>query len=243
MSNYDFEIPQNIQNKWQEIIDIMANIIGVPSGLIMRLNNENIEVFLTSATAENPYSKGDSEVFKNSGLYCETVVNTEKKLLVPNALKSIEWRNNPDIKLNMISYLGFPLRFPDRSPFGTICVLDNKENSYSDLFIELVNKFKSVIDTDLELLYVNHKLGHENKALTDYIDEIKILRGMIPICARCKKIKDKSDGYWKKLETYIEKYSEAYFSHCLCNDCLHDLYGDKKWFEKIKHKYPVTSKE
>lgn len=49
--------------------------------------------------------------------------------------------------------------------------------------------------------------------------EIKSLRGIIPICASCKKIRD-DQGYWNQLETYLHEHSEAEFSHGLCPDCL-----------------------
>jgi DNA-binding NarL/FixJ family response regulator len=60
--------------------------------------------------------------------------------------------------------------------------------------------------------------------------EIKTLRGFLPICASCKKIRD-DKGYWTQIETYISERSEAEFSHGLCPDCVHRLYGkilDKK---------------
>ena len=107
---------------WQEIVDIMAEIINIPAGLIMRLNDPHIEVFLSSETKGNPYRPGDKEKVWDSGLYCETVIKTKDKLLVPNALQDRNWNSNPDIKLNMISYLGFPILLPDGKPFGTICV-------------------------------------------------------------------------------------------------------------------------
>lgn len=68
---------------------------------------------------------------KLTGPYCETVIKTKDKLLVPNVLKDEDWKKNPDIKLGMISYLGFPLLWPNDEIFGTICVLDSKENNYS----------------------------------------------------------------------------------------------------------------
>lgn len=54
--------------------------------------------------------------------------------------------------------------------------------------------------------------------LTEALEKIKTLRGLIPICARCKKIRDDT-GYWNQLEEYIEKYSDAVFSHGLCPEC------------------------
>ncbi|MBP1750086.1 MAG: two component system response regulator [Deltaproteobacteria bacterium] len=50
------------------------------------------------------------------------------------------------------------------------------------------------------------------------MDEIKTLRGLIPICAWCKRIRD-DEGYWDQLEVYLTKHSEAVFSHGLCPDC------------------------
>jgi PAS domain S-box-containing protein len=54
--------------------------------------------------------------------------------------------------------------------------------------------------------------------------EIKILRGLLPICASCKKIRD-DRGYWNHLEVYIRDHSEADFTHGICPDCGKKLYG------------------
>lgn len=54
--------------------------------------------------------------------------------------------------------------------------------------------------------------------------KIKILGGLIPICANCKKIRD-DKGYWNKLEAYLHDHSEATFTHGLCPDCMEKLYG------------------
>lgn len=59
--------------------------------------------------------------------------------------------------------------------------------------------------------------------LKEALSNIKILRGLIPICASCKKIRD-DNGYWKKLEVYIQEHSEADFSHGICPDCARRFY-------------------
>ncbi len=56
-------------------------------------------------------------------------------------------------------------------------------------------------------------------------DEIKKLKGIIPICCNCKKIRNDS-GYWEQVETYIENHSNAEFTHGICPDCTKKLYGD-----------------
>ena len=55
--------------------------------------------------------------------------------------------------------------------------------------------------------------------------EVKTLQGFIPICAKCKKIRD-DKGYWSQVEEYITKHSEAIFSHGICPDCIKELYPE-----------------
>ena len=49
-------------------------------------------------------------------------------------------------------------------------------------------------------------------------EETKILRGFLPICAYCKKIRDDT-GYWERVEVYISANSQAHFSHGICPEC------------------------
>ncbi len=170
-SQNQLDITEDMKNKWQNIITIMAKILNVPAGLIMRIVDSDITVFLSSKTENNPYTPGAKEHFEDSGLYCETVIKTNKMLLVSNALSDEHWKNNPDVKLNMISYLGFPITLPDKTPFGTICVLDNKENKYSDLYKDLIASFRDTIARDIELLYSNHSLHENNSKLNTLLAE------------------------------------------------------------------------
>ena len=61
------------------------------------------------------------------------------------------------------------------------------------------------------------------KDLQVALDQVKQLKGLIPICANCKKIRD-DKGFWSQIESYIERHSEALFSHGICPDCMADLY-------------------
>lgn len=55
--------------------------------------------------------------------------------------------------------------------------------------------------------------------------QIKVLSGLLPICATCRKIRD-DNGYWEKLESYISNHSNIDFSHGICPDCLKKYYPD-----------------
>jgi|GEM_PF-2223626 ligand-binding sensor domain-containing protein len=57
--------------------------------------------------------------------------------------------------------------------------------------------------------------------------EIKTLRGIVPICSYCKKIRD-DQGYWEQLESYISEHSNAEFSHGICPECLKEHFPDFK---------------
>jgi PAS domain S-box-containing protein len=59
--------------------------------------------------------------------------------------------------------------------------------------------------------------------LTEALTRIRTLSGLLPICARCKKIRD-DQGYWQQIESYIREHSEADFTHGLCPSCADQLF-------------------
>ncbi|MGB3221704.1 MAG: response regulator [Desulforhopalus sp.] len=59
--------------------------------------------------------------------------------------------------------------------------------------------------------------------LTEAMNKVRQLSGLVPICASCKNIRD-DKGYWMRLEKYIQEHSEATFSHAICPDCVKKLY-------------------
>ena len=67
------------------------------------------------------------------------------------------------------------------------------------------------------------------------LDEVKTLQGFLPICANCKKIRD-DKGYWNQIEGYIQRHTEAEFSHGMCPECSDELYGKEDWYIEMKNK-------
>src|SRR5882724_9231011 len=151
MSSPVMQVPSEIVGKWQEIVNLLAEIMHVPSALVMKVEPPYVTVFVSSESKGNPYEQ-DEVSSLNTGLYCETVMKTRQPLLVPDALLEEEWKSNPDIKVGMISYLGFPIAWPDGHLFGTICVLDNKRNEYSEPYRKLLLQFREVLQADLRWL-------------------------------------------------------------------------------------------
>lgn len=71
------------------------------------------------------------------------------------------------------------------------------------------------------------ELKKRTQELEQALREVKVLRGFIPICASCKKIRN-DRGYWQLVEAYIREHSEAEFSHGICPDCI------KKFFPGVE---------
>jgi AmiR/NasT family two-component response regulator len=71
------------------------------------------------------------------------------------------------------------------------------------------------------------ELRRLNTELKEALQNVKILSGLLPICASCKSIRN-DKGYWKAVEEYITDNSDAHFSHSICPACIDKLYPDFK---------------
>jgi signal transduction histidine kinase len=145
------EVPDFLLAQWQELMSLVSVDCGVPAALIMRVHPEQIEV-LVSDGSDSPYHPGERENLC-TGLYCEHVIATRDRLHVANALTDPNWDHNPDIRLGMISYLGYPLLWPDGVPFGTLCILDRAENHYSEAIDKQLGLARRIIESNLSLIH------------------------------------------------------------------------------------------
>src|SRR5580704_13424592 len=167
-------VPPELIRKWQEIVNLTAEIMHVPSALIMRVEPPNIKVFVSSETKGNPYEQ-DEVACLDTGLYCESVMKRRQQLLVPDALRDEQWQANPDVKLGMISYLGVPIIWRDGEIFGTICVLDKKPNEYSELYRKLLQQWRDVLQADLRSLATLHRELEVREAKIRRLVEVDII--------------------------------------------------------------------
>lgn len=87
-----------------------------------------------------------------------------------------------------------------------------------------------LVAVSLGLLYARYRLKQQSEArlrtqaeaLADALSRVKTLRGLLPICAWCKKIRD-DNGYWTQVEAYVASHSQAEFTHGICPSCSDDL--------------------
>jgi hypothetical protein len=99
------------------------------------------------------------------------------------------------------------------------------ESPFELIFREL-KKSNSQLNEEIK---IRIRTEHDNENLiTDLkaaIEEIKTLKGILPICSYCKKIRDDT-GYWNQIEKYIHDHSDAEFSHGICPECLKKHYPE-----------------
>ena len=83
--------------------------------------------------------------------------------------------------------------------------------------------------SSIEIALIKHRAAREREELIAQLEnallQVKRLSGLLPICASCKRIRDKQGG-WQQIEDYITNHSEADFSHGICPECARRLYPE-----------------
>ena len=113
----------------------------------------------------------------------------------------VEGRKLPDGQINWTSTTKIPLRDQDGKIIGLVGI--SRE----------INEIKQAEEQREKII----------AELQEALDKIKTLKGLIPICACCKKIRD-DQGYWNSVESYIKAHAEVEFTHGICPDCMKKLY-------------------
>ena len=120
--------------------------------------------------------------------------------------------------------LSFPMEYRILSRTGqTIWIQDNTLGMTNDKG-EITHYESIIVDISYRKLaeIEREKLIFE---LQEALEKVKTLKGMVPICSHCKKIRD-DKGFWNQLESYISRHSEAKFSHGICPECMTKFYED-----------------
>ncbi|MEM8689023.1 MAG: LuxR C-terminal-related transcriptional regulator [Pseudomonadota bacterium] len=165
-------IPETTLAKWQRIVDLAAEMVGVPSSLVMKTDMPDHAVLLSSRTEGNPYTVGQSFEL-NDKLYCYSVLQTKGELVVRDAHSDPDWCDNQDLDHGMSFYIGYPLCWPDGSLFGTVCVLDSYDNERAYRHRELVQEFGKLIENDLALLVEISRREALEAQLQEHLEQLE----------------------------------------------------------------------
>ncbi len=96
------------------------------------------------------------------------------------------------------------------------------------------------------IIRLERSLAERVQELEEALTHVRRLRGLLPICAHCKRIRD-DDNYWHDVELYIAEHSDTEFTHGICPECLEKVYGrtiadavrqDQDAREKVAHREP-----
>ena len=146
--------------------------------------------------------------------FCAHAILQEEPLIVRDALKDARFADSalvtrsPHIRF----YAGFPLASPEGLALGTLCAIDRKPRKLSAQQKEAMQALARQIMALLELRRVS-------RGLAEALEKVKLLHGLLPICAWCKRIRD-DQGYWSQVEAYVHEHMGADFTHGICPECL-----------------------
>ena len=129
-----------------------------------------------------------------------------------------------EIGVELRSILSVPLRVT-QGVIGAIQVLDTHVGRFTAADLALVEPLAATAAVAIENARLYEEANRLIAKLREALANIKTLKGLIPICASCKKIRT-DQGFWQQVDVYIREHSEVEFSHGLCPDCLKKLYPE-----------------
>ena len=149
--------------------------------------------------------------------FCAHAILKPEPLVVRDALKDGRFAESALVKRSphIRFYAGFPLATAEGLALGTLCAIDRKPRALS---AKQKKAMKALARQVMALLELRRVSGH----LAGVLEKLKALRGLLPICAWCKRIRD-DKGYWSQVEAYIHAHSEANFTHGICPECFDKL--------------------
>jgi len=160
--------------------------------------------------------------------FCAHAILQHEPFIVRDATKDRRFADNPMVTGDpyIRFYAGFPLINPEGLALGTLCVIDRQPRQLSAEQLKTMQALSRQVMALLELRRVSARL-------TDALDQVKTLQGLLPICAWCNRIRD-DEGYWDQIEAYFHKHTGADFTHGICPQCREKAHAE------LEHKRSAT---
>ncbi|TDO83489.1 PAS domain S-box-containing protein/diguanylate cyclase (GGDEF)-like protein [Halanaerobium saccharolyticum] len=172
MKSKKIEIPEKTKEQWQKLLELLVEKAVVKDALLTEYNQPFLRIIKVSEQGGNIFSEGDE--LKLSGHYCQTVVESQKKLEINTAAENQVWSKAPDFKLGLKSYLGFPVFWPTGEIFGTICIHDTQEREFDPAVKKQLQFTKDIIEDNLEIFYQNHLNNNIKQYYSKLIDILPV---------------------------------------------------------------------
>jgi diguanylate cyclase (GGDEF)-like protein len=163
-------------DKWQQAVDITAQLFGSACGAIVQLRKNEFNVVVASQNEDNFLFRNDSWPWDINS-FCRKIAETKQELNVQQAKSDAYWKLSPPVVEGKIrSYFGLPIFWPCGELFGTICIVDTKETEHSSTLIKLLEQFCRLITADLQMLRDYEAI--RDLALTDELTGLNNRRGL-----------------------------------------------------------------
>lgn len=145
--------------------------------------------------------------------FCAHAILQDDTMIVPDALNDRRFSDNPLVtsEPRIRFYAGTPLMTPDGFPMGTLCAIDHAPRTLDAGQLDALRALGRQVEKLLEF-------RRSALELKDTLAKIKIISGLLPMCAWCKRIRDEK-GVWNSMENYLSSHSEADVTHGICPDC------------------------
>jgi GAF domain-containing protein len=207
----------------RKLFDEACRVTGARSGYVALLSetgDENEVLFLEAGGL--PCDVDPALPMPIRGL--REVAYRENRVVYDNAFMDSDWAAYmPAGHVALHNVLFAPLVIAGRTQ--GIMGLANKDGGFDRRDAELAGALGELCAVALRNSRTLDELRSTVEQLETALAEVRTLRGIIPICVHCKKIRDEQ-GYWQRVEAYLGERSEAEFSHGLCKACLEELYGE-----------------
>lgn len=241
--NLILDIDQRVSgiNYLRDLVKNIAHIFGAKFVLVGKaMPPENDSIQTDVVWAVNDYQ--DNFTYRLEDTPCKNVLSGNRVCVYQKDVAAKFPEDKLLLEMGVESYIGAPVLTAEGRLSGIIALLDDNPVKDVDFYTAVVEFLAARIAAELDRFYIEEELKRQvvektselektNQELRIALAEIKTLRGIIPICSNCKKIRD-DQGFWQQVESYVTKRTEASFSHGICPECVEKLYGDLNFINK-----------
>lgn len=201
----------------QRLTRLASRFVGAPVSIVSLVLDDR-QVFAAEVGVAEPWkSRGGTPM---SYSFCQHVVTSGEALVVPDARRDARVSDNPAVHdLGVEAYAGVPLETSEGQRLGSFCVIDDRPRPWTDEEIEVLRDLAAAAMTEIELRTTA-------AALDDALAKVRTLKGLIPVCSWCSKIRN-DEGFWDGLVAYMTRHTGAQISHGICPKCEVKLAADE----------------